>query len=120
MREEQDLLQGKSTIEELIQAPSLINKGVLKEQDAYFRRQNELLAEQIKQYGNVAGLQKGVDKIVENTNKIASGIGGFINKFKDFVGLSKQLDDQRRSGKITQSEYDKRLDEFFNSEGVYK
>lgn len=120
LREDQALLQGKRTIEELIQAPSLINKGVLQEQDAYFRKQNELLAEQIKQYNNVAGLQKGVDKIVENTNKLASGLGGFINQFKDFVTLTRQLDDQRRAGKITQAEYDKRLDEFFNSEGVYK
>ena len=120
LREEQALLQGKRTIEELIQAPSVINKDILREQDAYFRKQNELLAEQMKQYHNVAGLQKGVDKIVETTNKIASGIGGLVNEFKDFVTLTRQLDDQRRAGKITQAEYDKRLDEFFNSEGVYK
>lgn len=120
LREDQALLQGKRAIDELVQAPNLINKGVLQEQDAYFRKQNELLAEQMRQYSNVAGLQKGVDKIVETTNKIASGIGGFINNFKEFIALEKQLDAQRRSGQITQAEYDKRLDEFFNSEGVYK
>lgn len=120
LREDQALLQGKRAIDELVQAPNLINKGVLQEQDAYFRKQNELLAEQMKQYSNVAGLQKGVDKIVETTNKIASGIGGFVNNFKEFIALEKQLDAQRRSGQITQSEYDKRLDNFFNSEGVYK
>ena len=65
-------------------------------------------------------MQKGVDKIVETTNKIASGIGGFINNFKDFITLEKQLNAQRRSGQITQEQYDKRLDQFFNSEGVYK
>lgn len=120
LREDQALLQGKRAIDELVQAPNLINKGVLQEQDAYFRKQNELLAEQMRQYSNVAGLQKGVDKIVETTNKIASGIGGFVNNFKEFIALEKQLDAQRRSGQITQSEYDKRLDNFFNSEGVYK
>lgn len=120
LREEQAILQGRRTIQELTQAPSIINKSILQDQDEYFRKQNELLNEQIKQYNNVAGLQKGVDKIVETTNKIASGIGGFINNFKEFVALEKQLDAQRRSGQITQAEYDKRLDEFFNSEGVYK
>lgn len=120
LREDQALLQGKRAIDELVQAPNLINKGVLQEQDAYFRKQNELLAEQMRQYSNVAGLQKGVDKIVETTNKIASGIGGFVNNFKEFIALEKQLDAQRRSGQITQSEYDKRLDNFFNNEGVYK
>ena len=120
LREDQAILQGKRAIDELVQAPNLINKGVLQEQDAYFRKQNELLAEQMRQYSNVAGLQKGVDKIVETTNKIASGIGGFVNNFKEFIALEKQLDAQRRSGQITQSEYDKRLDNFFNSEGVYK
>ena len=120
LREDQALLQGKRTIQELIQTPSIINKGVLQEQDEYFRRQNELLNEQLKQYSNVAGLQKGVDKIVENTNKLASGIGGFINNFREFINLEKQLDAQRRSGQITQSQYDERLDQFFNKEGVYK
>lgn len=120
LREDQALLQGKRAIDELVQAPSLINKGVLQEQDAYFRKQNELLAEQMRQYSNVAGLQKGVDKIVETTNKIASGIGGFVNNFKEFIALEKQLDAQRRSGQLTQAEYDKRLDQFFKEEGVFK
>lgn len=120
LREEQAILQGRRTIQELTQAPNVINDSILKDQDEYFRRQNDLINEQIKQYRNVAGLQKGVDKIVENTNKIASGIGGFINHFKNFMDLTKQLDEQRRTGKITQAEYDKRLDEFFNSEGVFK
>ena len=120
LREEQAILQGRRTIQELTQAPSIINKSILQDQDEYFRKQNELLNEQMKQYRNVAGLQKGVDKIVETTNKIASGIGGFINNFKDFITLEKQLNAQRRSGQITQEQYDKRLDQFFNSEGVYK
>lgn len=120
LREEQAILQGRRTIQELTQAPSIINKSILQDQDEYFRKQNELLNEQMKQYRNVAGLQKGVDKIVETTNKIASGIGGFINNFKDFITLEKQLNAQRRSGQITQEQYDKRLDQFFNSEGVFK
>lgn len=120
LREEQAILQGRRTIQELTQAPSIINKSILQDQDEYFRKQNELLNEQMKQYRNVAGLQKGVDKIVETTNKIASGIGGFINNFKDFITLEQQLNAQRRSGQITQEQYDKRLDQFFNSEGVFK
>ena len=120
LREEQAILQGRRTIQELTQAPNIINKSILQDQDEYFRKQNELLNEQMKQYRNVAGLQKGVDKIVETTNKIASGIGGFINNFKDFITLEKQLNNQRRSGQITQEQYDKRLEQFFNSEGVFK
>lgn len=120
LREEQAILQGRRTIQELTQAPSIINKSILQDQDEYFRKQNELLNEQMKQYRNVAGLQKGVDKIVETTNKIASGIGGFINNFKEFIALEKQLVAQQRSGQITQAEHDKRLDQFFKGEGVYK
>ena len=92
LREEQAILQGRRTIQELTQAPSIINKNILQDQDEYFRKQNELLNEQMRQYRNVAGLQKGVDKIVETTNKIASGVGGFINNFKDFLNLTRQLD----------------------------
>ena len=120
LREDQALLQGKRTIDELIQAPSLINKGILQEQDAYFRRQNEQLNAQLRQYSNVSTIQKGVDTLVTTTNKIASGIGGFVNNFKEFIALEKQLDAQRRSGQLTQAEYDKRLDQFFKEEGVFK
>lgn len=120
LREDQAILQGKRTIDELIQAPSVINKGILQEQDAYFRRQNEQLNAQMKQYSNVATIQKGVDNLVLTTNKIASGIGGFINNFKEFITLEKQLEAQRRTGQITQAEYDKRVEQFFNEEGVFK
>lgn len=120
LREEQAILQGRRTIEELTKAPNVINAGILRDQDEYFRRQNDLINEQVKQYRNVAGLQKGVDKIVENTNKIASGIGGFINKFKDFVGVERKLTEQKKTGQITQAEYEKRLDQFLYGEGVFK
>lgn len=119
LRQEQALLQGRRTIEELTQAPSVINKGVLQEQDNYYRRQNEQLNAQMRQYSNVATIQKGVDTLVNTTNKIASGLGGFVNNFKDFITMQKNLDAQRKSGRITQEQYNQQISDYVNG-GVFE
>ena len=84
LREEQALLQGRRTIQELIQAPNIINKDILNQQDEYFRRQNELLNEQMKRYSDVASLRKGVDTLVETTNVLASKTGSILDEVRSY------------------------------------
>lgn len=120
LRQEQAILQGRRTIDELIQTPQYISKGVLTEQDAYFRRQNEQLNAQMAQYSNVATIQKGVDTLVATTNKMASGIGGFVNYFKEYLATERQLRADMQAGRITRQEYDEGLDQFIDNKGVFK
>ena len=63
LREEQAILQGRRTIQELTQAPSIINKSILQDQDEYFRKQNELLNEQMKQYRTLPACKKALIKL---------------------------------------------------------
>lgn len=118
LRNEQALLQGRRTIDELIKTPEYITKNTLTLQDDYFRTQNEQLNAQMKQYANVATIQKGVDTLVTTTNKMASGIGGFINDFKQYLSMQRQLEADLRAGRITQTEYNQAMDNYLNK-GVF-
>lgn len=117
LRNEQALLQGRRTIDELIKAPEYITKNTLNLQDDYFRTQNEQLNAQMKQYANVAVIQKGVDKVVENTNKIASGVGSIVSNLKNFWNNERKNMDDLRSGRISREEFDKRFES--NLKGVF-
>lgn len=118
LRTEQALLQGRRTIQELIQAPDIINKDILNQQDEYFRRQNELLNEQMKQYSNVASLQKGVDTLVETTNAVASKTGSILDEVRSYFkfksGDTRKKMDQLGLGAVTFEQF-KELD----SKGVF-
>lgn len=118
LRNEQALLQGRRTIDELIKTPEYITKNTLTLQDDYFRTQNEQLNAQMKQYANVATIQKGVDTLVTTTNKMASGIGGFINDFKQYLSMQRQLEADLRAGRITQTEYNQAMDNYLKK-GVF-
>lgn len=119
LRRDQAILQGKRTIDELIKAPEVITQDTLNRQDEYYRTQNQQLNEQMRQYKNVATIQKGVDKVVDNTNKIASGIGAFVNYLRDFTAYDKRLSADLSAGKITREEYEQRINEFTNKRGVF-
>lgn len=119
LKQEQAILQGRRTIDELIKTPEYITKNTLNLQDDYFRTQNEQLNAQMKQYANVATIQKGVDTLVDTTNKMASGIGGFVNDFKQFIVNQRQLDADLRAGRITQAEYNQSMDNYVNK-GVFE
>lgn len=120
LKQEQALLQGRRTIEDLLKTPEYLTKDTLRLQDDYFRTQNEQLNLQMKQYANVATIQKGVDTIAAKTSEMASSLGGFINYFKEYTALEKQLYSDLKAGRITESEYNNRLDQFVKSEGVFK
>lgn len=117
LRQEKILLEGRRTIDELLKTPSIISKDTLLKQDEYFRTQNAQLQEQMRQYNNVAVIQKGVDKVVENTNKIASGVGSIVNNLKNFWNNERKNMDDLRSGRISRDEFDKRFES--NLKGVF-
>lgn len=118
LKQQQVILQGRRDINELLQAPNIVNGNVLSQQDDYYRRQNELLNEQIKQYSNVASLQKGVDSLVQTTNVVASKAGNILDEMRSYFKFkssdTRQKMDRLGLGAVTFEQF-KELD----SKGVF-